>query len=962
MPAPLLQPTDFSAPGMIDATTAQAAEGRALDIGVNAAQSVSDTLFQRLADRASTTGKLAGLQAGSRIDPQTGELLPIENLPPLTDMTAYGQAYRAAALQTYANTATLQADKQASEIAARHFADPAGFDTEYNAYKSQTIKSVGQGTGGMAIGLIMPDLINIGNTHHTELYRQNVDLTIKNNATAFQQWDAVNSAHAQEQIRQTALETPGQAISQDDLANKAGKFNDTIKAFTDPYNTMIDHMVANNPNIYTKEWGEGEKLNFEKLLWGSAIRNQAAAFGTVKRSVDGKPAPDEDGMNKYLLSLPGVPAGLFNDTELATIRGEAANQFNTVAGTQKQTWSDQNTQANANLRQVYSTDQMQGQKLFDTYKNLPTPDNRAALTNYLATINNKDAKSYSTNQLEGQTLKDGIVKGITKDLNDFDTNLKNSNFAHNYSNAMAPNVNSKTPNTVPDEPGDEKTVAMLNHTWNTKVQADLNNPTAKNDIFLAPGEFYAANIDGTTGFTWHATGRIADDVAASLNKFQPGDHTPQELNNAVTNFNAMMTADPRLADAVRKNAPDGLRNMQIWASVKDSKDPIGLYNNILSSNDGWMKYQTEKQRTAASVAHDYFADADKGLNNGFDTLNKTIAGSETEAGWLSAELTRLTGQNVSIGAKSVPPSMRRGIFGEILDVLHVPAGVTHFLGFAPGSNAHIAVDSDIVREFQADHVDGMLNGDMSKPDAANAALGTLNRNNVYLSRLTQNDALMQLDPDERKSSLTLTKYGIEGYTGLPTSTILENLSLKYRQQAADFFAKNPDNKPFGFMRTNMYPPGSPLFLNSQGNAGNVHVDPVGVVTMADGVKRMGYNVNLIYQDKDGHEHVQQLNDHGDYYYYDPAGGPDRDVRLQAAKAGAAAARRVQDQGPYFGNSIYAAISANRTAAQIESDAMDKQIDDANQQWLKTEGKSLSDFATTVPVGPMPGTVGTETPP
>lgn len=131
--------TSYSPPAERDVGIGFRAEAANLQVGINNAQAVSDTAFQRAAKGVELSGQLAGTKDGVQFDDK-GNLLPLTQLP--TNDTIYGRSFREAAITSYGQAATTAARKMADDIARTHYNDPEGARTAWNAYQTQTLTAM----------------------------------------------------------------------------------------------------------------------------------------------------------------------------------------------------------------------------------------------------------------------------------------------------------------------------------------------------------------------------------------------------------------------------------------------------------------------------------------------------------------------------------------------------------------------------------------------------------------------------------------------------------------------------------------------------------------------------------------------------------------------------------------------------------------------------------------------------
>lgn len=115
------------------------ARAHAWDSAADAATKWAQVLSSKAQDDAKIKGDLAGTHDGAQYD-EDGNLKPLTTLP--SDISAYSNAYRAAALAKYKVAALDDADVHFADLARQHEQDPEAFRGAANDYIQETLKAM----------------------------------------------------------------------------------------------------------------------------------------------------------------------------------------------------------------------------------------------------------------------------------------------------------------------------------------------------------------------------------------------------------------------------------------------------------------------------------------------------------------------------------------------------------------------------------------------------------------------------------------------------------------------------------------------------------------------------------------------------------------------------------------------------------------------------------------------------
>ncbi len=936
----MLQTTDFQAPGMVDLSAGANAAARALNIGVSGLNTMAQTLNNHLADRASFQGKLAGARDGSRIDPMTGELMPLD-LPDPDSISIYDQAYRAQALQTYSNVASIQAQGYANVLAEDYRADPVGATNSWESYKRHVLTNLTP----EALGLVQPDLISIGNQLITQTTVQATQLERDNSYTIGQQAQKDRIARVQAGMRGLA-QGDGGPITTDQLSANISKANETINDQLMQDKHQLDILYRGNPTKFTEGYVQTQMLQNAKDYWSAFITYQAAAFANSPKKVAGDYKRDSDAAQNFANSIPDlVPPGLFDKKELDGLTADAMTTFSHAAAAHSQEDTNATVVAGVDAANTYGDYKTRLEQ--DYITGAQTDLSMAKLSADLVQLD-ADRPTFDTNDAQSTAKRKELIATFTARIGQFEENLKKWHVREQINTANSTVTNASHPFTV-SGPGQETIMAWDQRQTTVRFNGVLPSATMDTELFKR------MHLDDNSGSVYRL-GHLYPDEKEQFNSFKPGNDMAAN-ERALNNYDAMM-ATTRGAQVMQADAPDAALRMETYRNTRGLSKPVEDFNLLMDANSKEGRvYKDERYNSAENYLR-------RGIGSPHDTAVTPEQGlfeAIQDSGYWNEHINRIwDGMPDIAGAKATPEFVRPGLVGTAIHGIGNAALQAIYL--TPSDDITIILDSKTPKAWQAATADAIANQGSTEGVASNTtAMATMGRNNFGPSRLLMSPDFMSSDLIGKALNATYV-FGYaspEKWYGLPTYVPVEDMSIKAMR--GDWWKKaeqmNPGIIPMGSLpffsgMGALPPPGSPAFLKREFAEGNLRVQPEGIIN-----GRMEYNVMLRVQGTNKEQWIQ-YNPQGEFWHYDMQAVGNYADALKGASIGSDAARKLEDKiSPYFGPFKIIATGLSHLygdgkAWEVEYAMKHQEYEAANAWWVEHHGilQNLPEhFATSLPV-------------
>jgi hypothetical protein len=912
---PIIPPEDFQPPGMVGATAGQEAMAGAMDIGVSGTQTVAQTINQQLADRATISGKMAGAQAGSRIDPNTRELLPIENLPSADSISIYDQAFRTQALQTYANVAIAQYGAFAETSAANHPGDPAGLKADLDGYSQKLIGNAQP----MAVGLIQPDVVALNARYMGQAVTQQVDYARKGNLQAWTTANTLRDNNTQADLNN--LITAQSKAGVFDPGKTEAKAAETINGNIQAYNSNLDITARIHHELQPQV--DQMKLDHTKMLWSGFFKGQAASFADREIPVGGQYKPDTDGANKYLANpdVNGIiPPDLFSQDEWGKIKSDGLAIFNQAVGNNTQKYVTDTQNAEANLTTQYNGMQGQADQLFAQAK---LSRDYTAYNAYLDSLD----KQQPTLSLDAGTQADRmdkLIRANRQKMFDYQTELRNLNIDQTLGSANSTEVNSAHPYTLPSGAGLKNALALQQYRADQRSANPDHMVHASDD----PKEFERLALDDQAGWVWHG-GRMLPRIQSEFENFSPS-ADPKQNANILENYHRLL-ADPFAAQLV---TPEMSATMSRWERASTTKDPLETFKTLtVAASNTNAEFETGNENAALKKAKAYAADPGLATKELSDVSHSAVS----ESGFFPTLWRDVWGLPTPSSVTAVEGNFRPGIVSFALGLAGMSDSDKQSMGIPPSGDINVIFDGQTEKAFGANVVSALQNGVSEQNGSAqNQAFGQLGAADFYMSRLLYSDKLLEANDTKAGAagSYVVGKYAPEAELGLPSYTVAEKLSMDLTQQAGDLFkgVTNEQMTTRGWVGANIAPPGSPDFLYVQWKAGNLRLE---AHMSSDG--HVEYTPLLRAQTQGGDQYIPLLPK-GQYWRYNMSSEGDTAQQIKSAQVGGKVGDYVEN---YFGNNqigrVAGQAAAGVTAWKAERDAVNEKIDEARKAWANRPG-------------------------
>jgi hypothetical protein len=793
MPAALLPETDFSPPGMIDATAGQAAMAHALDIGVNAAQSASDIFSQHAAKQAELSGQIAGSKAGNQRDDK-GNLLPLTHLP--EDTSIYSTSFRDAALTSYSSSAVNDARLMAGELKRQSYGDSDKFLTLWNAYQTQALK----GLHPLAMGTVLPHLTEIGNTAYGDIADQQAAATRAQGITGAETVLAGAVGDDQHKLMATGY--------------NQGALDAVDDAIKTRYMPFWQQMKGIDKVGHGDGWIEAEERKTRQMLYTTMLTGEAQKIGsTMVRQADGSMGPDIAGWNKFVQTSLSDPklTSWFKTEELQSALTHAASAFTGSNEANKQAIAQVNIAEQTKLNTDVGNLTQAANAALLKLKDMGT----AALPDVQA-IQTQIAKTrFAVSDADNAKAMVAFSTNFLKQQNDITNNAQEMEAGRLYTGSLnAPDgYDMKSQNA--SSQAIKTAVLRRQQDYDAKARVATGNP----DVVLSATMDPAISQPLTQEFI-HKTGmlppRLESEFGMQLNNMQPA-----QANNVVSLYRNL---EKKYPDIVWSLGEDTANNISAWEQADGNPT---TYANIRATTGG---------KPAANVQQQAMADIQTKQQEDpkYTTQNLQLAikSALENSSPLAKAWNSFLGWPDKANADIPPDSMKQGSFSIIMNAI---PGMTTAMGTVAPGDLNLVMTDDSQKKFQTALMAASSRNPQDVSTRSGMALQSMDEQGYNISMLLMPPQSVDVSkPDGARNLMGTVVYGQNGPEKVYNANYWDLARVASIDIAQNFGHKGDQldtpyksaERGIWSLQQNEYPIGDPNHWTTEAARGRLRMEPV----------------------------------------------------------------------------------------------------------------------------------------